>query len=109
MSLRFLKKKDGTKVLQYKDMASLDYRDIPMVEEETNKDRLMKAISSVDSRYKHGSENLTILLSKKFHECLKMEHNGLYSPCISDITSIMGHRVYIVDTMISDFKILKEL
>jgi len=112
MSFRFLKKKDGSKVLQQQcPIKNYAWEDVPMVEEETNKDKLMRAIGKalVEIEVSNRICGLTILLSKKFHECLKMEHNGLYSPYISDITSIMGHRVYIVDTLHLDFKILKEI
>lgn len=110
---RFLKKKDGTKILQQKNIATLEWEDIPMVEEEeTNKEKLMRAISekekSILLRTRINTVRLTILLSKKFHECLRMENNGLYSRDVSDIVSIYGHNVYVVNTMVDDFKILQE-
>ena len=103
MNLRFFKKLNGEKILQQYDPAKCDYVDVPMVEESL-KERLLNEIH----KDKYRGCTLTILISKNAHERLKMEHNGLYSPAVEDITSIYGHRVYITN-MIPDFKILKEL
>jgi len=101
MSLRFLKKLNGEKILQQYDNASMEYKDVPLVSESA-KERLMKAVLIEENR----GRKLTILISERFHDLLKMEHNGLYSPEVKDITSIYGHEFYITKNMISDYKLL---
>lgn len=108
--LRFFKKLSGEKVLQQYNPATDEFSDVPMTEEvkptESGKDRLLKAVRSMEIK---RSSPFTILISDRFHEILKLEHNGLYVPWIDDITCIYGHRVYVVKTMLSDFKFVKEL
>lgn len=66
MNLRFLKKKDGTKVLQQSlpdcraGYTGVMWADIPMVEEETIMSKIQKVI--FDYNYKYGENPSEILL-----------------------------------------------
>jgi hypothetical protein len=110
MSFRFLKKKDGSKVLQQKNMSTLQYEDVPMVEEKdpSNLDILKEAY------YRHmlykENEHTIILMSKKFDTKLRLEINGL--PTYHNdypLTSFMGRRVYVCEGLNADFKFVKEI
>ncbi len=106
MNLRFFKKLNGDKILQAYDLARDEYMDVPMVEE-SSKQRLLNALHAAEKADR--SSTFTILLSDRFHECLKMEEQGLYSKVCRDISSIYGHRIYVARVMSDDFKICKEL
>lgn len=108
MNIRFLKKKDGTKILQYKDMGTLQYKDVPMVEEELNaKDILMKELC----RFDLSNKDFSILMSESFAKKIydQEDHQNIYSTYRhTDISSFYGVRVF-VTKMREDFKFLKEI
>jgi hypothetical protein len=111
MSFRFLKKKDGSKVLQQQcPLKNYAWEDVPMVEEKdpSNLDILKEAY------YRHmlykENEHTIILMSKKFDTKLRLEINGL--PTYRNdypLTSFMGRRVYVCEGLNADFKFVKEI
>jgi hypothetical protein len=113
MNLRFLKKQDGTKVLQYEDMKTLEYKDVPMVEETTQAtDLLMKAFFAHKDR---KNDNFIILVNENFSEKLIEEYKNKFKSNytinfheLGEFNSFCGHRVYITK-MISNFKFVREL
>ena len=113
MNLRFLKKQDGTKILQYKDMETLEYKDVPMVEETLQAtDMLMKAFFVHKDR---KNDDFIILVNQTFSEKLIEEYKNKFKNNytinlhkIDEFNSFCGHRVY-VTKMNSNFKFVKEL
>ena len=109
MSFRFLKKKDGTKILQYQDsVKNYAWEDVPMVEEESNPiDVLTKALS----RQSLFGREFSIIISESFAKKIYSQptHQNIYSTySYKDLSSFYGHRVYITD-MKTDFKFIQEL
>lgn len=105
--LRFLQKKDGTKILQQQcPVKHYAWEDVPLVEEkESASSRLVRAISLEKVR----GVVLIILTSNKFYDELFEENTKtLYRPVQDKISSFYGHRLYKTD-MVSDFKIVKEV
>ena len=68
---RFLKKSDGSKILQYKDIGSLTYKDVPMVDEETVMEKLYSAIEEVEKIKENRGKIFTILVSSKIMDEIK--------------------------------------
>jgi hypothetical protein len=74
MSFRFLKKKDGSKVLQQRNMATLEYEDVPTVEEkQTATDELVEALAMMQEKFGNKFHNMFILVSENFYHRLEME------------------------------------
>lgn len=108
---RFLKKKDGSKILQYKDIGSLTYKDVPMVEEETVMDKLYSALAEVEKFDRNRGKTFTILVSTKIMNEIK-EYNhyksNIHTLGSSSPNSFMHHRLYEVVDMKTDIKIVLE-
>jgi len=109
MSFRFLKKKDGTKILQYKDpVKNYAWEDVPMVEEDpAPSDRLHKALNKFPI---HSHNTIVILVNKKFYDSLIEENKkriGIFYAA-NKINSFYQHRIYLVEDMAADFKFVKE-
>ena len=109
MNLRFLKKQDGTKVLQYKDIISSEYTDVqyidvPVVEETSQAtDMLMKAFFVYKD---HENDDFIILINPNFSEKLIEEYKNKHN--LNKLDFFCGHKVY-VTKMNSNFKFVKEL
>lgn len=104
--LRFLKKKNGEKILQEYNNLTMEYVDVPMVEEDpAPSDRLHKALNKFPVL-----TNMTILVNKKFYDSLIEENKkrvGIFH-APNKINSFYNHRLYLVEDMAADFKFVKE-
>jgi hypothetical protein len=72
MSLRFLKKRDGSKVLQQSGMVGGGWSDVPMVEERSVKDELLLSVANFKRCYRLGAPE-GIILGKKDYDLLEQE------------------------------------
>ena len=111
MKLRFLKKKDGSKVLQQQcPLKNYAWEDVPMVEEETVMGKLYSHLAEVEKIDKNRGKTFTILVSSKIMEDIKQHNrNNLRTLGCPTPNSFMYHRLYEVPSMVQDIKILVEV
>jgi len=110
MNLRFLKKKDGTKILQEQqrncssDSPKYIWADVPLVEEKQSAtDRLTRALDQAGL----WDTKIVILVSRKFYDELNVENNKIPTP-EAPVAYFCGNRVY-PTSQNTDFKLLKEI
>ena len=112
MSLRFLKKKDGSKVLQQQQLhIGLEWTNIPMVEEENVMDRLYSVLNEVGKIDKNRGKTFVFLVSTKIMEEIQ-EHNRamrLFPHSAEKPNSFMCHRLYEVPDQKVDIKLVVEV
>ena len=109
MSFRFLKKKDGSKILQQYSHSKMEYEEVPEVAEETNLERVRKELIRVSCLPKYRGEKFSLIISKVFFECIKLELYGtLASLDRNQSFSLYGVNFYVVNHISNDFKVILE-
>lgn len=115
MSFRFLKKKDGSKVLQQQcPLKNYAWEDVPMVEEKTVMDKLYSAVVLAEKNGPTIGKAFTLLVSTKIMNDIKDYYHGSGAvfPSLGKIStpnSFMYHRLYEVPDMKTDIQILIEV
>lgn len=113
MSFRFLKKKDGSKVLQQQcPLKNYAWEDVPMVEEQTVMDKMYSALAEVEKSDRNRGKIFTILVSSKIMNDIK-EYNyrkpNIHTLGNINPNSFMYHRLYEVPDQTTDIKIVVEV
>ena len=111
MNLRFLKKKDGTKILQEYNHAAKEYLDVPLVEEKNVMDKIYSALAEVEKSDRNRGKTFTILVSTKTMDEIKEYNKALriFPATIGNPNSFMYHRLYEVPDMKIDIKIMGDV
>lgn len=109
MNLRFLKKRDGGKILQCNNVGRGDWEDVPLVEETTTLSGegamlLQKVVNTLQAceMYSSNSDKYLVLLNRKSWELLigpvDLPREGGYN--------IRGSSCYLVEELKPEYKVI---